>query len=369
MNILFLTWKDIKHPFSWWAEKVIYEYCKWLIWKWHNITWISSWFKNSLKSEIIEWINIIRIYNIKTIYFFIHKWYKSYKKNNTIDVIIDEAGWIPLLSPLYEKKIPIYFLIHHIWEKEFDFKYIFPLNLISRFLYNKIILLYKNKKTITVSESTKNELVNKFNFDKDAVYIIENTINIPILKEIDYNKKENSILFIWRIMPIKRIEDCIKSFSIFFKNNTTYQLNILWNIQYKKYKKKLDTLITKLNLNNKITFIDYNAKNFSDLLIKSKVLLVTSYKEWFWLVVLEWNSYWLPVLWYNVAWLKDNIKNGINWFLIEDWNIKLLANKLSEIVKNKKLYKKTSYSSLNYIKNLDKIDKKIDYLNSIITNY
>jgi hypothetical protein len=55
-NILFLTWKDLKHPNKWGAEKVIYEYAKWLVELGHNVTWLSSWFKWWEKEEVIDWI-------------------------------------------------------------------------------------------------------------------------------------------------------------------------------------------------------------------------------------------------------------------------------------------------------------------------
>ena len=71
---------------------------------------------------------------------------KYYKKNlaNKFDSIIDEAGGMPLFSPLFEKEIPIIFMIHHIWDKEWDFKYSFPLNKIWKFLFKKTIKIYKN---------------------------------------------------------------------------------------------------------------------------------------------------------------------------------------------------------------------------------
>jgi hypothetical protein len=56
----------------------------------------------------------VRKYSINTIYFFAWKWYKEFIKTHPVDIIIDEAGGIPLLSPLYAKNTPIYFLIHHI---------------------------------------------------------------------------------------------------------------------------------------------------------------------------------------------------------------------------------------------------------------
>ena len=70
---------------------------------WHNIVWFASWFDWAKSEEIIDWIKIIRKYTINNIYFKAWKWYKYFIKNNEVDIVIDEAWWIPLFSPFYVK--------------------------------------------------------------------------------------------------------------------------------------------------------------------------------------------------------------------------------------------------------------------------
>jgi glycosyltransferase involved in cell wall biosynthesis len=369
MNILFLTWKDIKHPNKWWAEKVMHEYAKWLIKKGHNITWFASWFEWGSSEEIIDSIKIIRKFNINTIYFLVIFWYLKYKKSNKIDLIIDEAGWIPLLSPIYEFKIPILFFIHHIWDREWDEKFSFPFNKIFKFLFHQVLKLYKNKKTITVSESTKNELVRDFWFKEKNVNIIENSLDLMPIDKIDFEKKEKVILFLWRLVPIKRVEDSIKAFNEFYKNNKDYKLNIVWVEQNKDYVLTLKKLVKELSLEKNVIFCWFNKEIFEKNLLTSKVLLVPSYKEWFWLVVLEWNSFWLPSIWYDVSGLRDSIKDWKNWFLVKAWDYKWMWKKLDYLIKNEELYRELSLNSLNHVKNLDSRESKIDELEKVICEF
>ena len=70
---------------------------------WHNIVWFASWFDWAKSEEIIDWIKIIRKYTINNIYFKAWKWYKYFIKNNEVDIVIDEAWWIPFFSPFYVK--------------------------------------------------------------------------------------------------------------------------------------------------------------------------------------------------------------------------------------------------------------------------
>lgn len=367
MKILFLTWKDIKHPNKWWAEKVVYEYAKWLVDKWHEVTWFWYAFKNCLENENIDWIEIIRKFNLLNSYFL----FPSYYKNNLAwkyDLIIDEAWWLPFLSNKFEKKVPIIFLAHHIWDKEWDFAYPWPLNKIWKQIYYWLFKQYKNNKTITVSDSTKQELIKDFWFKDENIKVIENALDLKPIEKIDFTKKENSILFLWRLMPMKRVEDSIKSFHEFYKKNSDYELNIVWIEQDKKYVNSLRKLVKDLNIENNVNFVWYNKEIFEKYLTISKVLLVTSYKEWFWLVVLEWNAYGLPVVWYDVAWLRDSIKEWINWYLIKDWNFIKMWEKLNEILNNEDKYMKLTEKSLKYVKSLNTWEKNIEKFEKLIFN-
>ena len=365
-DILFLTWKDLKHPNKWWAEKVIYEYAKNLVNLWHNVTWLSSWFEWWESEEVINGIRIIRIYSIKTIYFLAWKWYKNYIKTNNVDIIIDEAGWLPLFSPYFAKNKKIFFMAHHIWDKEWDLAFIKPLNYIWKYIMKKIFKVYENHKTITVSDSTKNELVLDLWFKSENIKVIENALDIKPIENIDFSKKKNSIIFLGRLMPMKRVEDAIKAFAEFHKSNSEYKLNIVWVAQDKKYTEGLHGLVKGLNLKDSINFVWYNKEIFDKYLEISKVMLVPSYKEWFWLIVLEANAYGLPVVWYDVAWLRDSIKDWINWYKVWSWDYKSMWNKLSEIVNNQKEYKKLSENSLNHVKWLDDWKEKVKELEEFI---
>jgi len=365
-NILFLTWKDLKHPNKWWAEKVIYEYSKYLVKLGHNVTWLSSWFDWGKKEEIIDGIKIIRIYSIKTIYFLAWKWYKNYIKTNNVDIIIDEAGWLPLFSPFFAKNKKIFFMAHHIWDKEWDLAFVKPLNYIGKYIMKKIFRIYSNHKTITVSDSTKNELVNDLWFNSENIKVIENALDIKPIINIDFSKKENSIIFLGRLMPMKRVEDAIKAFSQFHKNNNYYVLNIVWVAQDEIYTKSLHTLVWKLWLKDSIKFVWYNRELFDKYLEISKVMLVPSYKEWFWLIVLEANAYGLPVVGYDVAGLRDSIKDEMNWYKVPDWDYISMWNKLSDILSNEEDYKKLSEKSLRHVKSLWSWEDKVSDLEKFI---
>lgn len=372
MKILFLTWKDIKHPFAGGAEKVMYEYSKWLIKLWHEVTWFAYSFKNSKETEIIDWIKIIRKFNLYSSFFLFPNYYKKYFAWK-YDLIVDEAWWIPLLSPKFEKNIPIVFFVHHIWDKEWDYNYPFPLNKILKSSYYWLFKQYKNYKTITVSQSTKDELVERFLFKDKNIRVIENVCDITPVSEVNFSEKEKNILFLWRLMPIKRVEHAILAFSYFLKsdkNFSDYKLDVVWNDQDKRYVKSLKSLTKKLWIENNVNFLWHkNRTQYKDFIFKEKLILVPSIKEWFWLIVLEANSFWIPAIWYNVSGLKDSIKNNKNGFLIWDWNYEDMWKKIIEVLLKDDFYKQVSISSLDYVKSLDNWEWKVREFEEFILNF
>jgi len=384
-KILFLSWKDIKHPEVWGAEVVLWNYIKRLQKKWYEITWVWSSFKWAKEEENIEWVKIIRVWTINNIYFKFPKYYKKNLKNK-FDLIIDEAWGMPLFSPFFEKSIPIIFMIHHIWDKEWDFKYKFPINKIWKFIFRQIIKIYRKNYTITVSNSTKEELINKFWFDKNKVFDIENALDLEIDKSIDIYDKKNEILFFGRLMPMKRAEHTILAFDYFLRlrknpspsitlqgfpltskeDKLKYKLNIIWPYQDWEYFESLKKLVKKLKLENYVNFTWWINLEERYKIASNKVMLFPSYKEWYWLVVLEWNIYWIPSIWYDVPWVRDSIKNWINWFKVEAHNYKAMWEKLYEILSDEKKYNNLIKSSFEHVKNHTTWDKNTDEFEKII---
>jgi hypothetical protein len=63
---------------------------------------------------------------------------------------------------LYIKNIPIVFFIHHVGDREWDEAFPFPINKLVKFAFFNLLKKYRKVPTITVSDSTKQELVERF---------------------------------------------------------------------------------------------------------------------------------------------------------------------------------------------------------------
>ncbi len=367
MKILFLSRRDVKNPLALWAEIILWNYAKWLEKKWYEITFLAWCYENCLLEENFENIKIIRIWNEKNVFL---EFRKYYKKNFIwkFDLIIDSVSRFSFFTPIFAWWTPIIFFVNYLADKEFDLSYKFPLNKIKKYFFKDLIYLYQNKNTIVVSESLKKELIQKYQFRENKIFVLENPIDINFLNSNNFIEKQNEILFFWRVDKIKNIEDIIKAFAYFNKKNPNYILNIVWPITDKKYFIFLEKLISKLNLSWKIFFREKVSFDKKELIAKNKLLITTSYKEWYGLSVLDANIYWIPAIWYEADWIKESIVSGKNWFLVKNWDFEWIWEMIFQILKDDESYFDLSNSVYEFIKNYKSLNKSVDDFENIIKN-
>lgn len=366
MKILFLTWKDIAHPFAWWAEQVMYEYAKWLVKRWHQVTRFWYAFQDCKTEEMIDGIQIIRKFSLSTSFFCFPRYYKEHFAWK-YDVIVDEAGWLPLLSPRYEKHIPILFFIHHVADQELSYRFRFPFSFLAKHFYRRVLKQYRNTPTITVSSSTREEMIKDFGFDEKKTHVIESACDLKAIETIDWDTKQNTVTFLGRLMPIKRVEDAIRAFSLLVKKLPKYTMQIIGNEQNKAYVCGVKALVQQLWLTDAVQFLWYISRaELEKRLSKSKLLLVPSQKEGFGLVVIEGNCYGLPALGYAVPGLKESIHDWINGFLLPDGNRQAMGEKMITLLGDENILKPLSESTLTYAQSLPSWDAKVDAFESYL---
>ena len=175
MKILWLTWKDKKNPLAGGAEVVNEELAKRLVTDGHEVIFLVGGFTGGTSEETKDGFKIIRCGNRWSVYF---KAYQYYKKNlkDWSDLVIDEVNTIPFFAKFYVKQKNILF-VHQLCRQIWFYQMFFPLSLVGYLLEPIYLWLLRDRKVITVSESTKRDLI-KFGFKKENISIISEGIEI-----------------------------------------------------------------------------------------------------------------------------------------------------------------------------------------------
>ena len=309
MRIVWMSWKDIRHPHAGGAEKVSFEIMKRLVRDGHEVSLITSRYHNTKSSDIIEGIQIYRAGNKFTVYICAMIAYFRFFKQRP-DIVIDEMNTIPFAAVMYSKTRTIlltYQLARQVW----FYQMIFPLSLIGYLVEPIYVRLLARiyKYAITESSSTAKELA-RYGFNQDHVGVFRVGIEISPLRRLNSKKPTGSILFVGSFRPMKRVLDVVRAFEVAHKYNSNYKL-IMAGDNTSAYGSKVLNYIQHSSCRENISVMGrVSTKEKKKLMQQADVLLVTSIKEGWGLIVTEANSQGTPAIAYDVDGLRDSIQNG-----------------------------------------------------------
>ncbi len=229
--------------------------------------------------------------------------------------------------------------------------------------FNNTISL--SDRVISVSNYTKNKAQSILYSDKE-IDVIPNFVNVDSFYPIydkslrkDYNIKSDDVVILslsrltkrkGHFTSIKAIKNLIKKYS-----NVKY---LIAGTGDDIYEKKLKIYVKNHNLDSSIYFLGYVSENIKNKIynlcdiytMTSLPLDIYGSSEGFGITFLEANACGKPVIGTDVGGISDAIKNGYNGYLIKPNNSFELEKILTNIIRNKKLYKSLSENSINHVK-------------------
>lgn len=343
MRILILNWRDIKNPSSGGAEVLTHEIAKRLAFSGNQVVQFSSFFPGALHREKIDRVEIIREGNADVRNLFASVHFRAFlfyrKEKGKFDVIIDEVHGIPFFIPWYVKERKIVLICEvagELWGKIFGVFF----GLLGR-LIEKLYLsfIYKNILFLTISDSTKKDLI-KNGVNKKDIVVLPMGINVPRNMENIKKEKEKTLIFVGRLTAAKGIEEALNVLKEIVKTDKDVKLWVVGRGE-KNYVRKLKRICRQLDIEKKVIFYGFisESRKFS-LLARAHLLIHPSLKEGFGLTVPEAGFVGTPVVAYNSSGLRDLVKNGKNGILITENSPESLANAAMQILSDDLLYQK-----------------------------
>lgn len=318
-------------------------------------------------------VDIKEIFSIPNSDKVIYKKIQYINSNILIRIIFEQLG-LPFLikynNSIYfspNPVIPLFFFkniytictIHDLIPFKIKNKYGF-----FRTLYIKFITTYSARfasKIITVSNNTKNDIVEILSIRPEKIEIIYNFLNVPILDEVE--KKEDYIISICTIEPGKNIEAMLTGFKELISNNIEFQ-----NYKYYIIGKpgwdfdKIYKFANLLNLENNVIFTGYLEDELKfNFLKKAKCLLFLSKYEGFGIPILEALYCKTPCLILNNSSLPEVM--GTSGIILESDDRLTVSEALKIILNNPKNYLINTNNDLLKFDSNVQIEKFINLFN------
>jgi glycosyltransferase involved in cell wall biosynthesis len=344
LRILAINWQDIANPQAGGAELHITEILKGLVKRGHQATLFCSGFSGAPAETEQEGIKVIRRgsrYNFNWVLpFHLGK----ILKKQQFDLVLEDINKMPFFSPLFHR-IPTLVMIMHFFGKSIlqETNFIFGSYVLTGEML--VPLFYRNFPFLTISESSKEELVER-GIKADRITVVS-----PGISDIFYNYHSNcpkakvpTILYVGRIKKYKGVQFLIKALVKVREKLPEAELRIVGSGDYLI---GLKDLVNSLKLQSGVKFAGFVSEEEKiKLYHEAWVSVYPSLKEGWGLTNIEANACRTPVLASNMPGLRDSVIDGETGLLFRYGDVDDLADKLIRILSDREFSVRLSQGGL-----------------------
>lgn len=354
-TILFLSWRDIKSPKKGGAEVYTHEMLKRIDFNKYRVIHISPMFEDGKNEEIIDNIIYLRRGGFLSVIGKAKKYYKKNKEN--IDYVVDQCNTHRFFTKFWVEQEKRIFFIHQLTREIWFINMRFPFNIIGYITEVPFLRLSKRDATITVSNSTKQDLID-IGFEENKVRILPEGIEFNHWKRAEFLKKEAVLTYIYvgRFANYKGIDATIQAFAQVKRNHKDAKLWIVGKKNDQYIKEKLTPIFNENNIsfgnenqNNDVTFFGFvSDEKKLELMSKSHALIFPSIREGWGLIVTEAAAVGTPSIVYNSPGIVDAVDYGKAGYLCEDNTVDNIVKLMKRVVERPNEYEAFREAAYKY---------------------
>ena len=359
-RILIFNWRDTKHRFAGGAEVYIHELAKRWVKAGNSVTLFCGNDGHNEREEVIDGVQIIRRGGFYFVYFWAILYYLL-RFRGQYDVVIDSENGIPFFTPLFARGKK-FLLIHHVHQEVFRKSLVPPLSWIATFLEIKLMpFVYKNIQVITVSPSSKKEIMEK-ELTKVEPIVIYNGVDLSLYKPAQKSHMP-LVLYLGRLKYYKSLHIFIHSARKILDKMPHVKFVIAGDGEEGG---NLIRLAKKLGIFDKINFVGkVSEEEKIKLYQKAWVVMNPSFMEGWGITTIEANACATPVVAADVPGLRDSVNNPHSGFLVPYGSINEFSAKIMRLIKDDSLRAKMSIEALYWAQQFDwqkSADKSLEIL-------
>jgi glycosyltransferase involved in cell wall biosynthesis len=238
-----------------------------------------------------------------------------------------------------EKGEKVVALIHQLAREYWFYELPFPVSYLGYyFLEDRWLKNYVNVPTVTVSESTRQDLVHLGFRD---VFVVPEGLNFRPLRKVPEKEDHPVVVYVGRLKKAKRPDHAVRAFEVVRGKAPDAELWVLGNGPFRK---DLEDMAGR-----GVKFFDgLSDVERRELIKRAWVLVNPSVREGWGLNVVEANAVGVPCVAYDVAGLRDSVRSGVTGFLADAGSTESLAEGVLEVLSDESLREALSKNALEY---------------------
>lgn len=211
-------------------------------------------------------------------------------------------------------------------------------------------ILYHFCDRIEVQTSSGKQYFSRLLQKKIRIIPNPNHISLSEREAVLHHKKENVIVNVGRLIPLKNQSLLIRAFSIIHSLHPDYQLYIYGEGGLRD---DLQNLINSLGLRDFVSLCG-RTDNIALSLASAKVFVLSSNVEGMPNALMEAMALGIPCISTDVSGVRDIIIDGKNGFIVPVGNKDIMAEKMLSLIDSNELQQSFSHSSFSVINKFDK---------------
>jgi glycosyltransferase involved in cell wall biosynthesis len=344
-TLLCLSWRDIGHPEHGGAEVLTHQILSRLDQSEFEIVHISAGFDGGALLEEIDGVRYLREGNTLTLVWHAMIWYR--KNRRRVDLVVDQCNTHRFFSFLWVARRKRLFFIHQLTREIWFYQKPGLVGWLGYLLEPLLLWLQRKDNTVTVSSSTRNDLI-RFGFDPAKITVIPEGINfLPWRMESMPEKMLNTFIFVNRFAPYKGLTDSFHALALVRKTHPDACIRVLGNGQTEYLENVLYPLLKKLSLSYgdntncgyAVVFMGFvtEDKKLMQMSI-SRALLYPSVREGWGLSITEAAAVGTPSIVYPAPGTIDAVAYGEAGYLCDSCSVTSLAQKMTACLDNQTAY-------------------------------
>jgi glycosyltransferase involved in cell wall biosynthesis len=234
-------------------------------------------------------------------------------------------------------------LIYQLAKEVWFYEAFFPINILGYLLEPFYLRCYRKEYCITISESSRKDL-QKLGYHGNIPVLNPGIFAVP-LKGLPQKESSPTLIYVGRLKKSKRVHHILKAFQTIQKEIPQAKLWIVGSGD-RSYQARLEKDIHKTNIRN-VTFFGYVDENRKmELMRRAQLILVTSVREGWGIIVIEAAAMGTPAVVYNVPGLRDSVQHDQTGLIVEKNQIESLAKEVIHLLNSSKRWDRLAREAL-----------------------
>jgi glycosyltransferase involved in cell wall biosynthesis len=211
VKLLVINWQDLANPQSGGAEVHLHEIFGRLAGRGHHVTLLCSGFPGARAVDEADGMRIHRTGGRHSFTLAAAPYYRRHLARERFDVVIEDLNKVPLFTPWWVRS-PLVLLVHHLFGSTAFREASAPFAAATWLLERPIPLVYRGLPAQAVSESSRDDLVER-GLRREDVRVIHNGVDVEFFRPDASVPRaaEPTFLSVGRLKKYKRIDHAIEA--------------------------------------------------------------------------------------------------------------------------------------------------------------